>query len=105
MGANNGWVPQVVLLDHKDGASAATVNDGVIRFCLGKPVEARIPTDNDLSTTYAREIMARDSSGNNSMMIYRLTIMKADLWARIKAIPQGYSNNFDAGGTCKRVKA
>ncbi len=104
LGANMGWVPPVVALTHPEGEQTAQVSDGIILAIVGKPVEAKVETDNAKRTTYSWVVMGRDSEAQNAKMIYRLTVMKADLSARMKMIPAGYANNFDAGGQCRKVK-
>lgn len=101
---NLGWIAPDMVVVHEDGAPRALVNDGLIDTVLGRPVEAQVATDNAARTTYTWQVPTTDSSGQNGKLLFRLTIMKADLSARVKAVPQGYSNNFDAGGTCSRTE-
>lgn len=102
--ANGGWFSPTVAVNHEEGAATAVVNDAIILAVMGKPVEAKVETDNAKRTTYSWVVMGRDISAQNAKMIYRLTVMKADLSARMKMIPAGYANNFDAGGQCRKVK-
>lgn len=102
---NMGWVPPVIAVTHSEGRSSASVSDGIILAYIGAPVDAKVATDNAKRTTYVWEIKTQDGSGQNGKLLYRMTLMKADLSARIKVIPQGYGNNFDAGGSCKPLKA
>ncbi|WP_159082384.1 hypothetical protein [Paragemmobacter aquarius] len=105
MGMNMGWVAPTIALNQDVGAATAKVSDGIILFLAGAPVDAKVATDNAKRTTYVWEIKTQDGSGQNGKLLYRMTLMKADLSARIKVIPQGYGNNFDAGGRCKPLKA
>jgi hypothetical protein len=37
-------------------------------------------------------------------MLFRVTVMKADLSATITATPQGYEGNYQSSGRCKKLK-
>ncbi len=103
MGMNMGWVAPTIALNHDVGAATAKVSDGIILFLAGAPVDAKVATDNTLRTTYTWTVFAQDNSAQYANVSYRLTVRKADLTARIKVLPQGYSNNFDAGGKCRKI--
>lgn len=103
MGANMGWVAPTIALSHEAGASAAKVSDGIILSLSGAPVDAKVATDNTVRTTYTWTVSAKDDTAQYANISYRLTVWKADLNARIKVLPLGYSNNFDAGGQCRTV--
>ena len=103
LGANMGWVPPNVVVAHDEAAGSAKVNDGIILAVVGQPIDAKVETDNAKRTTLSWNVLTKDDSQQGVRMMYRLTIVKAGLSARIKVLPGGYGNNFDAGGACKRV--
>lgn len=103
-GSSLNWIAPVIAVTHEAGSDSASVSDGIILQLVGKPVAARVETENEKRTTFVWEVKARDDTQQGVRMLYRLTIMKADLRARVKAVPMGYANNFDADGQCKRVK-
>lgn len=103
MASNMGWIEPVIALTHAKGAQTAAVSDGVILNYIGAPAQANVATDNAKRTTYVWNLTTQDNAGQNGKLVFRLTLMKADLSARIKVIPQGYINSFDAGGTCTEI--
>lgn len=103
MGANMGWVAPSIALNHEAGTSAAKVSDGIILALTGAPVDAKVATDNNIRTTYTWTVSAKDDTAQHARIAYRLTVWKAGLNARIKVLPLGYSNDFDAGGQCRKV--
>lgn len=98
----DGWVPDQVVILHEPGAKTALVNDPLIRHFLKEPVEAKVTTDNDKRITFEWKLkMIKNRAGQVApQFIYRATVQKADRSIRIKAIPAGYPNFFEAGGTC-----
>jgi hypothetical protein len=103
-GETDTWIAPETLVVHEAGAKDATVNDGIIQHFLKAPVTAKVDTDNAKRTTFSWKVDTRTSTGQLTTMVYRLTIMKADLSASYVAVPQRYSNNFTARGKCERVK-
>lgn len=100
-----GWVPPTIGLNHSPGAAVAQVSDGIILALSGAPIEARVATENASRTTYVWRVTAQDNSGQYAKISYRLTVQKSDLSARLKVLPEGYANSFDAGGRCQPLKS
>lgn len=98
----DGWVPDQVVIQHEPGTKTALVNDPLIRHFVKQPVEAKVTTDNDKRITFEWKLkMIKNRAGQVApQFIYRATLMKADKSIRIKAIPAGYPNFFESGGTC-----
>lgn len=96
------WVPEQVVIQHEPGSDTALVNDPLIHHFMKKPVEAKVTTDNDKRITFEWKLkMIKNKAGQVApQFIYRATLQKADKSIRIKAIPAGYPNFFESGGTC-----
>jgi|GEM_PF-2507496 len=88
---NRGWLPSVVALVLKDGASEATVNDPILNEFVGKPVQAKVDTDNTKRTTLSWNFT---TSGDYRYVkpFNRLTITKSDLSASMSGSLGRYSN-------------
>ena len=98
----NGWVPDQVVILHEPGTKTALVNDPIIRHFVKEPVEAKVVTENDKRITFQWKLkMVKNNAQQVApQFTYRATVMKADKSIRINATPAGYSNFFEAGGTC-----
>ncbi|MGB4826318.1 MAG: hypothetical protein WBP18_03415 [Paracoccaceae bacterium] len=100
---NNGWLPDVVSVVMEDGAAEAMVNDPMIDFFIGKPLRAKIDTDNakriTISWNYQTSKPYRVVKQFN-----RLTIMKADLSASMTGTLGRYVDHYDARGKCQKAK-
>jgi hypothetical protein len=101
---NGAWVPEVVVVSWEAGDSTAVVYDPLIDHFIGKPIEAKIETDNAKRTTVIWELEITNVKGQHTHMLYRLTVTKGSLKAQMSARPQRYANFFNAQGTCKKAK-
>lgn len=100
--AAQGWVPEQVVIRFDPADKSVLVNDPLIMHFVGEPVAGRVKTDNATRITFAWDLeMIKNQAGQVApKFLYRATIAKADNSVRISAIPAGYSNTFEAGGTC-----
>ncbi len=104
-GEVNTWIPPETYVTHDPEKGEAVAVDGVLQKFLGGPQPVTIETDNAKRTTFMWKVKIRNRSMQYTTMVYRLTVMKADLQATFSANPAGYSNQFNANGKCQKVKA
>lgn len=100
--ASQTWVPEQVVIRFDRGSKSVVVNDPLIQHFVGEPVAGRVKTDNASRITFAWDLdMVKNQNGQIApKFLYRATVSKADNSIRISAIPAGYTNTFEAGGTC-----
>lgn len=101
--ASQTWVPEQVVIRFDTATKSVVVNDPIIQHFVGEPVAGRIKTNNATRITFAWDLeMVQNQDGQTApKFLYRATITKADNSVRISAIPAGYSNTFEASGSCK----
>ncbi len=104
VGNNMGYLPLMVIVAHDAGSDTATVVDPIIQAEKGGPIEVKIASDNDAKLSVSWSIMLQSLANDYIKMAYRVSIQKGSLAASLSGRPQGFSNNFTAQGTCKRVK-
>ncbi|MBK6466950.1 MAG: hypothetical protein IPF96_08860 [Rhodobacter sp.] len=102
--SNGVWLPEVVVVAHEPGAAKATVNDPLIEHFVGKPIDAKVETENAKRTTFVWKLDAKNAINQNARFSYRLTVMKADLSASMAASPGRFSNTFTSTGKCQRIR-
>lgn len=104
-GEVNTWIPPETYVTHDAQKGEAVAIDGVLQEFLGGPQPVTIVADNAKRTTFMWKVKIRNRAMQYTTMVYRLTVMKADLQATFSANPAGYSNQFNANGKCQKVKA
>jgi hypothetical protein len=102
--ATQNWVPEQLVIAHDAATGKVTVNDPLIHHYVGHPVEGRVAVDNAARITFAWGLkhLTNKSQQFATEMAYRATYIKATGQMSISARPLGYSNTFDARGSCKR---
>ena len=98
---DRGFIPKQVIVAHNDGAGSAMVNDPIIHHFMGKPVSAKVTKNNAKIISFKWVVKTKNKKHQTADMIYRATIRKSDSKLSISAVPPGYSNTFNASGSCK----
>lgn len=101
--SNKGWIPGIVVIAWESSPQEAFANDPIIDHYMGGPVAAKLATDNTRRTTWSWEVKASSKTNQSTRMLYRVTVMKADMSASISATPQGFDGNFQSAGRCRKV--
>ncbi|KPN62033.1 hypothetical protein K3X41_04950 [Aliiroseovarius crassostreae] len=102
-------IPSVTFIEHDKATGEVVVFDGLIKEIYGQPIEARISTDNAKRTTYSWNVSGLKvgtTEGGTAMMqniVYKFTIVKANLQARTSVKPLGFLNTFRGKGKCSIV--
>jgi hypothetical protein len=100
-GTESGWISSPVIIAHEDGSDKATVVDPVIQSVFGKPLSAKLKSDNDAKVTFGWLVKSQDVESQNISMTYRATILKGSNKFVLAAVPTGYANTFRGDGKCK----
>ncbi len=102
-GAGN-WIAPEIFIAHDRETGAVVIGDAVIETFAKGPVNGKVSTDNKVRTTFTWTL-ATSAGTQKASMIYRLTIQKADLSARIIAIPRAMETPFRPGRSARGLKA
>jgi hypothetical protein len=97
---SGGWVLDRYLFEVDEEAGTARALDGVIQHFNKGPIDARL-TDSSSKKLVISWDVKMSNSGAATRMLYRATIFRADNSVIIRAVPGGYSNQFQARGSCK----
>lgn len=101
--AAGNWIAPEIAIAFNPGEKVALVDDAIIQTFEEGPKEAKVDTDNTKRTTFSWTVET-NANQQYAIMIYRLTIMKADLKASFIAVPQGYANTWQTQGKCEKIK-
>ncbi|MCI2393367.1 hypothetical protein MN186_02670 [Aliiroseovarius sp. N1F302] len=105
-GASESWaIPQRIVVVKK--GDDVSVIDGLIQDIVGKPIPAKIETNNDKRISFTWTVKdvpvdtVQSSASRNARFSYRLTYLKQKKSANISMKPVGFANTFRAKGKCK----
>ncbi len=99
--ALGGWITDRYVFKYDPAGPDAQVIDGVIQGVYGKPIAAEHKATSK-KTVFTWAVETSDSGGQQATIFYRAAYFPARKEVTIVALPGGYSNNFDARGTCKK---
>jgi hypothetical protein len=100
-GVNRGWLPEVVVVAYEPGADTVQVNDPMIQYVHGSPIEVKVKTDNDARLSVSWKLTLPSSRLDEFQFTFDFSIFKADRRAKIKATPNGGYYVLNSTGTCK----
>ncbi|MCK8462627.1 hypothetical protein MUY35_02025 [Aliiroseovarius sp. S1339] len=100
------WLPTRLLVDHTPHAQTADVWDPLIKYFVGKPMTARVVTENPKRVTIAWEITRLTNTQGQGRqytpaLAFRATILKPSLKVVIRSKPRGYPNGYLGQGACR----
>lgn len=98
--SNGNWIPKELYIAVSD--TGVVVNDPLIHALYGKPIPARIETENTKRITFRWDLKGtKDASGQYAPTFqYAATILKANNKLSMHAVPLNYANNFNGFGKC-----
>lgn len=99
-----GYLPDTVMLAREPGSDMVTLADPHIQSVKGSPIDVKIAEENDAKLSISWPLMLQSQTKDYIKMQYRISIQKRSLSASLSGRPQGFSNNFSAQGTCKRLE-
>lgn len=102
-GNSKGWIAQQIVISHDVAAGTAKISDGIILQQLDQPIdgEVRVLTDGRIEFAWKLHDTRSVSGQSAPTFAYRLKYNPANNKARVDAKPLGYSDNFQAVGSCK----
>jgi hypothetical protein len=99
-----GAITERYVIQHDEGSAQAIVSDGVILYYNdSQPMTAKVSEDSGKKLVVTWNVQITNKTGQMTKMQYRASWFKADGNVIIRAVPGGYSNDFEARGTCKKV--
>lgn len=101
--AAGNWIAPEIYIAYNAGEVVALVDDAIIQTFEEGPKEAKVDTDNSKRMSFSWTVKT-NANQQYAVMIYRLTILKADLKASFIAVPQGYANTWQTQGKCQKIK-
>lgn len=101
--SSSGWVTDRYVLQHDPETGKAVASDAIILHYLGAPVTANVSVDTSVKLVLTWNVQMTNASGQITKMQYRAAYFKADGKITVRAVPSGFSNNFEARGSCKPV--
>jgi hypothetical protein len=84
-----------------DASGTAQALDAITENYNGGAVAARLNDSNAKKTVISWDVLMTNATGQQTKMQYRASIFKADNSVIVRAVPGGYSNQFEARGSCK----
>jgi hypothetical protein len=96
-----GWITDRYIFDFDEAAGTANAVDGIVQHFNGGPIVARMTDSTAKKLVISWDVQMTNDSGQQTKMQYRAAIFKADNSVIVRAVPGGYSNSFEARGTCK----
>ncbi|MEJ2000906.1 MAG: hypothetical protein P8X77_05860 [Maritimibacter sp.] len=96
------YIPQELIADYDASTGAVTVNDTMIQYYVGKPIQGVMKSHNSTRALMTWTLpKVKNSSGQYTAgFTFNLNILRASGEASITAKPQGYSNSFRGQGSC-----
>lgn len=99
-----GYVTETYILQHDPATGEAVVSDGLIlHFNDDQPMQAKVSADTDKKLVLTWDVLMRNGSGQTTRMRFRAAYFRDTAAVTIRAVPAGYSNEFEDRGTCKPI--
>ena len=99
-----GWITERYIIVHDTGTGEATAVDAIVNAISGGPIPAKVSGKTKSKTAFTWSFRSNDTRNRSATTEYRAAIY-ADGKITITAKPLGYSNMFEARGTCTVKKA
>lgn len=101
--AGGGWITELYILQLDESSGQAIVSDGwIMEYNDEQPMLARV-SENTAKKLVLRWDIKMALQGKTTTMQYRASYFKADGTITIRAVPGGYSNDFEGRGRCKEL--
>jgi hypothetical protein len=98
---SGGWVTDRYYFDVDETAGTAQALDGIVQYYNKGPIRARLTDSTAKKLVVSWDVEMTNGTGQMTKMLYRASIFKADNSIIVRAVPSGYSNQFEARGSCK----
>ncbi len=97
---HDGWVPDREIFDYDVEAGTATVLDGMTQTYMGGAAPAQVVGVTRKKVAFTWKVQSTSSTGKNVNMLYRAAFYNDNKTMVVSAIAPGYSNKYEARGTC-----
>jgi hypothetical protein len=101
--STGGWVTERYVLQYDAEQGTALASDAVILDYNEGPIEATVSDDTGKKLVLTWRIQTKSATGQQVNMIFRASYFKSNKAITVRAVPAGYSNSFEARGTCKSL--
>jgi hypothetical protein len=98
---SGGWVTDRYFFEVDEDAGTAQAVDAVVQHYNKGPIQARLTDSSAKKLVVSWDVKMTNETGQMTKMLYRASIFKADNSVIVRAVPSGYSNQFEARGSCK----
>jgi hypothetical protein len=98
---SGGWVTDRYFFEVDEDAGVAQAIDAVVQHYNKGPIQARLVDSSSKKLVISWDVKMTNATGQMTKMQYRASIFKGDNTVIVRAVPGGYSNQFEARGTCK----
>jgi hypothetical protein len=103
LGGNSGYLTERYIFQHNESSAKAVVSDALILYFNKAPIAAKVTEDTQKKLVLTWDVTLTNSTGQTTRMLFRAAYFKADKSVIVRAVPSGYSDNFEARGKCKSV--
>jgi activator of HSP90 ATPase len=101
--AAGGWVTERYVLQYDEATGKALAADAVTQYYLDGPVAAEVIEATSKKLVLSWRIKTTDADGQTVNMIFRASYFRSTGKVTVRAIPGGYSNDFEAQGNCRPI--
>lgn len=96
------WITEVYWFEIDDASGKLEVIDGLIKYFVDKPVEAKVLSKTDKKLVFSWSVFVLNDLGQRAKMNFRSTLFFDKLMFRVAAKPQSYLNDYEGYGTCAK---
>lgn len=101
--SNGDFVSKQYVLQFDEASGQALASDPLILAVNGTPVAAKVSENSNSKLVFTWTLILTNSIGQTTKMQYRAAYFKTDDQIILRAMPGGYSNQFEARGRCRQV--
>lgn len=101
--ASGGYVTETYVFDYDGATGKAIAADGWIQEITGGPLTVKLAENTAKKAVFSWSLNFTSTTGQQTRMLYRAAVFKADKSIVVRATPSGFNNNFEGRGTCRSV--
>ena len=103
LASNGDFVSKQYVLQFDESSGQALASDPLILAVIGTPVAAEVSENSESKLVLTWTLLLTNGIGQTTKMRYRAAYFKADDQIILRAMPGGYSNQFEARGRCRQI--
>jgi hypothetical protein len=102
--AGGGYITDLYILQYDEASGQAIVSDGLILyFNEEQPMKAKVSSDTANKLVLTWDVQLTNSTGQMTRMLFRASYFKTNKTLLVRAVPSGFSDNFEGRGNCRKV--